>query len=69
MLNRVLEPEVMDDPSEAAAYDAMNHDGVNSLFVSDIHHSIFPKTLDGPILDLGSGNGLIPLLVQKAFPN
>lgn len=69
MLNRVLEPEVMDDPSEAAAYDAMNHDGVNSLFVSDIYHSIFPKTLDGPILDLGSGNGLIPLLVQKAFSN
>ncbi len=35
MLTRVLEPEVMDTPAEALAYDAMDHSEVNRLFVDD----------------------------------
>ncbi|MGE0609342.1 MAG: class I SAM-dependent methyltransferase [Pirellulales bacterium] len=35
MLARVLEPEVMDTPEEALAYDAMDHSEVNRLFVDD----------------------------------
>src|SRR6185312_6776635 len=35
MLTRVLEPEVMDSPQEAADYDAMDHQAVNRVFVDD----------------------------------
>jgi ubiquinone/menaquinone biosynthesis C-methylase UbiE len=52
MLSRVLEPEVMDSPEEARAYDAMDHAGVNRVFVAD-----FLAVWDdrGPILDVGTG--------------
>ncbi|HEY2838420.1 MAG TPA: class I SAM-dependent methyltransferase [Pirellulales bacterium] len=36
MLSRVLEPEVMDSPGEALAYDAMDHSEVNRRFVDDL---------------------------------
>ena len=36
MLERVLEPEVMDTPAEARDYDAMDHAEVNRLFVDDL---------------------------------
>lgn len=36
MLPRVLEPEVMDSPQEAADYDAMDHREVNARFVEDL---------------------------------
>lgn len=69
MLDRVLEPEVMDDPSEAAAYHAMNHDRVNAIFVDDLRQAVGPGDWNGPILDLGSGNGLIPILLRETFSN
>jgi len=58
MLDRVLEPEVMDDRQEAVEYDAMDHGAVNQRFVMDF-------LLAGPIglecLDLGTGTALIPV--------
>lgn len=66
MLTRLLEPEVMDDPAEAAEYDAMDHREVNSRFVADLLH--FCPGCHGPVLDLGAGTGLIPLLLEKALP-
>jgi hypothetical protein len=36
MLSRVLEPEAMDTPAEARAYDAMDHSEVNRRFVDDV---------------------------------
>ena len=36
MLKRVLEPEVMDTPEEAIAYDEMDHSEVNRRFVADL---------------------------------
>ena len=35
MLDRVLEPEVMDTEDEARDYDAMDHSQVNRVFVAD----------------------------------
>ncbi len=40
MLNRILEPEVMDSADEAADYDAMDHSEVNRHFVDDLIASI-----------------------------
>lgn len=36
MLPRILEPEVMDTPEEAMAYDEMDHSAVNRVFVDDL---------------------------------
>ena len=58
MLDRVLEPEVMNDREEAVEYDAMDHESVNRNFVTDLLNA-------GPIgndcLDLGTGTALIPI--------
>jgi ubiquinone/menaquinone biosynthesis C-methylase UbiE len=58
MIPRVLEPEVMDDAKEVAAYDAMNHDVVNAQFVEDL-------LAEGPLgedcLDVGTGTALIAI--------
>lgn len=63
MIPRTLEPEVMDTEREASEYDAMDHSGVNDLFVSDFLQVCPPETLDDGerILDLGTGTALIPI--------
>lgn len=65
MLPRVLEPEVMDTPEEAADYDAMDHAAVNRLFVED-----FLAVWDGagPILDVGTGTAQIPIVLCTHHP-
>lgn len=66
MLERVLEPEVMDTSTEADDYDAMDHSAVNQQFVTDL----LEEGLPGPdILDLGTGTALIPVeLCQRYEP-
>lgn len=58
MLQRALEPEVMDSVAEARDYDAMDHSTVNRVFVAD-----FLAVWDGigPILDVGTGTAQIPI--------
>ncbi len=58
MLERVLEPEVMDDRSEAAEYNDMDHGLVNRNFVTDLL-AVGPIGTD--CLDLGTGTALIPI--------
>ncbi len=59
MLERVLEPEVMDTAEEAADYDAMDHSAVNALFVDDLiafSDNFLPQER---WLDVGTGTGQI----------
>jgi len=58
-MNRVPEPEVMDTPDEASAYDAMDHAQVNAAFVD----RLVALGARGRMLDIGTGPGHIPLLV------
>lgn len=58
MLPRTLEPEVMDSPEEANAYNEMDHQAVNELFVADL---LAAGGGTGDILDLGAGTALIPV--------
>ena len=64
-LPRVLEPEVMDTVEEAVDYDSMDHGQVNRQFVDDLlafcSCAAGGTTLQGTILDLGTGTALIPL--------
>ncbi|MEX2187464.1 MAG: methyltransferase domain-containing protein [Pirellulales bacterium] len=66
MLQRVLEPEVMDTPEEASDYDAMDHGEVNRVFVTDLIAAMRPTdavsgALKLSILDLGAGTAQIPI--------
>ena len=67
MMKRILEPEVMDTPEEAIAYDDMQHLAVNEAFVADLlaaYETGDSKVeLAGEVLDLGTGTARIPLLL------
>jgi ubiquinone/menaquinone biosynthesis C-methylase UbiE len=58
MLERILEPEVMDSPAEAVDYNAMDHSEVNRQFVADL---LAARADLGDTLDLGTGTALIPI--------
>lgn len=58
MLERTLEPEVMDDSADALEYDVMDHAEVNRLFVDDL---LACGDVSGEVLDVGTGTALIPL--------
>ena len=62
MLERVLEPEVMNDRDEAMEYDSMDHSAVNRDFVHDL---IAAGPLGEDCLDLGTGTALIPVELCK----
>lgn len=70
MLERVLEPEVMDTPEEARDYNNMDHAGVNESFTSDLIN--FAQSVDTKItdvLDLGTGTALIPIALCHKIPD
>ena len=59
MIERRLEPEVMDTLDEAHAYAAMDHSGPNAAFVE----RLIELGAHGRMLDIGTGPGQIPLQV------
>lgn len=70
MLDRILEPEVMDRLEEAFDYDSMDHSHVNRVFVDDLLLAARSlgfadlEDLEGEsprILDVGTGTALIPI--------
>jgi ubiquinone/menaquinone biosynthesis C-methylase UbiE len=58
MLERVLEPEVMDTAEEARDYDAMDHVVVNTRFCEDL---LALGPLPPEVLDVGTGTARIPI--------
>jgi ubiquinone/menaquinone biosynthesis C-methylase UbiE len=67
-MERIPEPELMDDDEQARAYAQADFEAVNSAFVEDFR-AAFPWLPDSPfILDLGCGPGDIPLRLARAFP-
>ncbi|MDX1928774.1 MAG: class I SAM-dependent methyltransferase [Pirellulaceae bacterium] len=65
MLERVLEPELMDDPDEADSYNEMDHSEVNRRFVEEL---LAGGELGNDILDLGTGTALIPIELCQKHP-
>ncbi len=62
MLPRILEPEVMDNPAEAALYDAMDHREVNERFAGDLLCAAADAgVVLERIVDWGTGTALIPI--------
>ncbi|MEX0938886.1 MAG: methyltransferase domain-containing protein [Pirellulales bacterium] len=66
MLDRILEPEVMDTRGEAIDYDVMDHAEVNRRFVDDLIAAGLPE---GDCLDLGTGTAQIPIELAKRTQN
>lgn len=66
-MDRILEPELMDDPAQALAYAQADFEKENQGFV-DRFREYFPDFSDGHALDLGCGPGDIPIRFAQAFP-
>ncbi len=66
MLERILEPELMDTAEEARDYDSMDHRTVNHAFAAE-----FLAVWDGrnPILDVGTGTAQIPIEIGRQSPD
>ena len=66
-MERVLEPEVMDQAEQVRAYAKANFEQENQTFV-DRFREYFPEMSDGHILDLGCGPADIPIRLARALP-
>ena len=66
MLERILEPEVMDTWEDAVEYDAMDHGEVNNAFAQRALELGSPS---GLVLDVGTGTARIPILLAAQNPN
>jgi ubiquinone/menaquinone biosynthesis C-methylase UbiE len=71
MLERVLEPEVMNDLQEAIEYHDMDFTEVNRAFVRDLlaFAAQEDRTLGRDILDLGTGTARIPVELCLQAPS
>jgi ubiquinone/menaquinone biosynthesis C-methylase UbiE len=67
MLQRIPEPEVMDSPAEAIAYDAMDFVEVNNAF-AQAAIAIAQPLAQGLILDAGTGTARIPIAIARQQP-
>ena len=65
MIERILEPEVMDSVAEARDYDAMDHSTVNRVFVADF---LAVWNRRSTILDVGTGTAQIPIEFCRQSP-
>jgi 2-polyprenyl-3-methyl-5-hydroxy-6-metoxy-1,4-benzoquinol methylase len=64
MMERVLEPEVMDDPEQVLAYAEADFEEENQGFV-DKFFTLYPDLGNPHIVDLGCGPGDIPIRVAR----
>lgn len=75
MMQRILEPEVMDSPEEAIDYDSMDFTEVNTAFAQQaisLWETAKPNALaptKAKILDAGTGTARIPILICQHRPN
>ena len=65
---RQVEPELMDDAEQAAAYDAADFSASHGARV-DLFRARFGSDLTGHVLDLGCGSGDVLQRFATAFPN
>ena len=67
-MERVLEPELMDDPEQALAYARADFEEENQSFVNRFLED-YPDWTEGHLLDLGCGPADIPIRFARALPN
>jgi len=67
-MDRILEPELMEDPAQVRAYAAADFSQENQGLV-DRFREYFPDFSEGHVLDMGCGPGDIPIRFAQAFPS
>lgn len=67
-MDRICEPELMEDPDQAKAYAQADFSDANRLFL-DLFQRYFPKHQPKQALDLGCGPGDIPLSFAELYPS
>jgi trans-aconitate methyltransferase len=67
-MNRVPEPELMDDPAQARAYAEADFSGPHQAFV-DRFAQCFPGSSPRQVLDLGCGAADITIRFARAWPD
>jgi ubiquinone/menaquinone biosynthesis C-methylase UbiE len=68
-MQRIPEPELMDDPEQALAYSQADFSAAHGARVQ-IFQSLYPRMeLNGNALDLGCGSGDVLLRFARAFPS
>ena len=67
-MNRVLEPELMDDQEQALAYAKADFEEENQGFV-DRFVEFYPEFTSGHVLDLGCGPADIPIRLARMLPD
>src|SRR2546428_6849982 len=66
-MERVLEPELMDDPAQALAYSRADFEEENQGFV-DWFAEFYPEFKAGHVLDLACGPADIPIRLARTLP-
>jgi len=66
-MQRVPEPELMNDFAQARAYAMADFDEPHSQFIQ-IFSELFPEKIDSAVLDLGCGSGDVMVRFANAFP-
>ena len=67
-MQRIPEPELMDDPEQALAYTRADFSASHGARVQ-IFQTLYPQLrLNGPALDLGCGSGDVLLRFARAYP-
>jgi len=67
-MDRVLEPELMDDQEQAQAYARADFSEENQYFIDEFCRR-FPDFLSGHVVDLGCGPADIPIRLVRARPD
>ena len=67
MMERVPEPELMEEDEQAKAYAEANFDEAHSRFIQ-LFQEHFPEVTEGTVLDMGCGPGDITFRFARAHP-
>ncbi|MGR8941793.1 MAG: class I SAM-dependent methyltransferase [Gammaproteobacteria bacterium] len=68
MMDRQLEPELMEDPEQVKAYAEADFSSPHQQFIDRLQDFVSQPDFDGVALDLGCGPGDISMRFARAFP-
>lgn len=68
-MQRIPEPELMNDPVQAEAYAGADFEEPHNRFIEFFHELVNTNEISGQVLDLGCGPADISVRFAKAFPD